>query len=666
MNIIGGVLAPDSGAHVPRRRALRAARTPRDAEQRGIAFIHQELNLFTNLSIAENIFIDDSRTGAAAARSDRSAQPCRRARASCWREVDLDLAPDTPVERLSPGERQLVEVAKALQLDAPLIIFDEPTTSLTAARDGAALRADRPAAAGRQDDHLHLAHPRRRDARSPTTSPCCATASLSATGPQPEFDVGRMINLMLGRDIDQLYPAAHLQPRARPSCLRRAACRCAASSRTSASTLRRGEVLGLFGLMGSGRTELARILFGLDHFRLAARSASAASRSHAMTPRRSHRPRMAFITENRREEGLMMNMAIAENIALAALPRFAVTPLRFIDEARLARPPPRVAATLCRSRPVAIDRSRRRASRAATSRRWCIAKWLMSEPAIFILDEPTRGIDVAAKYEIYTIIDRLAADGGGVLFISSEIEELMAMCDRILVMSQGEIVGEFARDGVRQGADPARRVPRRRGGGMTSARRRLTELLLRNATVIIFLAVFLYFGLQAPRFLGLEIVANIVKQASFIGVIAVGMTFVLLTAGIDLSRRLEHVPLGDGGRLPAAESRPCRTARGVVAAILVGLCAGAIFGAVNAFCIVVLRITPFLVTLATLVAGRGLGTAITESFGIEFPGLRHFGASSLFGARTSDGSFSAVPACRIADVLADPVFVVWSLPPTSS
>jgi ribose/xylose/arabinose/galactoside ABC-type transport system permease subunit len=159
----------------------------------------------------------------------------------------------------------------------------------------------------------------------------------------------------------------------------------------------------------------------------------------------------------------------------------------------------------------------------------------------------------------------------------------------------------------------------------------LLELLLRYATLAIFLVIFLYLGLQAPRFLGFESIGNIIKQASFIGVIAVGMTFVLLTAGIDLSvgsnMYLSAMAAGYVLQNPAMQNT-----FGVVVALVAGLAAGTLFGAINAFCVVVLRITPFLVTLATLVAGRGLGTAITESFGIEYPApYLAFGASNLFG-----------------------------------
>lgn len=162
-------------------------------------------------------------------------------------------------------------------------------------------------------------------------------------------------------------------------------------------------------------------------------------------------------------------------------------------------------------------------------------------------------------------------------------------------------------------------------------RRQWGELALRNVTVVIFIVVFLYFGVQAPRFFGIDSIANIIKQASFTGVVAVGMTFVLLTAGIDLSvgsnMYLSAMATGYLLQNPAFQN-----GWGVVAALFAGLCAGTLFGAVNAFCIVVLRITPFLVTLATLVAGRGLGTAITESFGIEYPApYLAFGASNLLG-----------------------------------
>jgi ribose transport system permease protein len=166
---------------------------------------------------------------------------------------------------------------------------------------------------------------------------------------------------------------------------------------------------------------------------------------------------------------------------------------------------------------------------------------------------------------------------------------------------------------------------------MKFTRGQAIEFTLRYATAIIFVAIFLYFGLQAPRFLALDSVSNIVKQSAFIGIVAVGMTFVLLTAGIDLSvgsnMYLSAMAAGYLLQIPALQ-----TALGVAAALVAAIATGIVFGAVNAFAIVMLRISPFIATLATLVAGRGLGTAITESFGIEFPrAFLKFGASALLG-----------------------------------
>ncbi len=283
-----------------------------------------------------------------------------------------------------------------------------------------------------------------------------------------------------------------------------------------------------------------------------------------------------------------------------------------------------------------------------------LAKWLMTEPSVFILDEPTRGVDVGAKYEIYAIIDRLAAAGGGILFISSEIEELLAMCDRILVMSRGEIVGEFRAPEF----DRARILAaafREQGARHEPPRARLTDFVLRNATLIIFVVVFVCFGLSADNFFGAENILNIVKQASFTGIIAVGMTFVLLTAGIDLSvgSNMYVSAMTVGYFLHAA--RPARDRSALFAGIVVGLATGAAFGAINAFCIVFLRITPFLATLATMVAGHGLVTAVTESFGIDYPiAFTSLGASSVLGMPVPIIVFALVVVPRISSSPAPP------------
>jgi len=153
---------------------------------------------------------------------------------------------------------------------------------------------------------------------------------------------------------------------------------------------------------------------------------------------------VAFVTEDRRDEGMLMSVSIADNMALASLRRYAMTPIGFIDETKLLETASETAGRLG-VRAGAIGQQPAASLSGGNQQKVVIGRWLMTQPTTFILDEPTRGIDVAAKYDIYAIVDQLASDGAGILFISSELEELTAMCDRILVMSRGEIVAEFAR-----------------------------------------------------------------------------------------------------------------------------------------------------------------------------------------------------------------------------
>jgi len=266
--------------------------------------------------------------------------------------------------------------------------------------------------------------------------------ALVAHEPASAFDVNRMIALMVGRSIEQLYPPRTAPPTSEPV-LQVENVTAAGVVENITFDLLRGEVLGVFGLMGSGRTELVRILFGLEPFERGKITLN--GRDVGLpTPRESIRAGMAFVTENRREEGLLMSIDIANNIGMVALPQYADRLLQIIRQRDLSDGAGRMAGAL-QLKSGDIRQQNVKALSGGNQQKVVIAKWLLNAPTVFILDEPTRGIDVGAKYEIYTIIDRLAAEGGGVLIISSELEELMGMCDRILVMSRGEIVGQFAR-----------------------------------------------------------------------------------------------------------------------------------------------------------------------------------------------------------------------------
>ncbi len=433
MNMVGGVVTPSSGRMTWRGEPYAPA-TPADATVRGIAFIHQELNLFTNLSIAENVFIDGfpRRLGLIDRRG--IAETTR----ALLRRLDLDHPPEAIVGELAPGERQLVEIAKALHREADLIIFDEPTTSLTP-RETARLFdvIARLEAEGRTV--IYISHILGDVAKLCDRVAVLRDGRLTDHGPVAEFPIARMIRSMIGRELSGLFPARSA-PASAEVVFRAEALGQPGVLENVSFEVRAGEILGLFGLMGSGRSELARAAFGLDP--LEHGSVVLAGRPLSGTTAERIAAGMAFVTENRREEGLMMEASVADNLSLVAVRDFGRGALALLDReahagaTEKARTELGIRATGIATQPV-------KSLSGGNQQKVVIGKWLMRDPRLFILDEPTRGVDVGAKYEIYALADRLAAAGGGILFISSELEELIGMCDRILVMSRGELVGGF-------------------------------------------------------------------------------------------------------------------------------------------------------------------------------------------------------------------------------
>ena len=322
MNMIGGIVAPTSGGMLWRG-APYAPRNASDATRAGIAFIHQELNLFTNLSVAENLFIEGfpRRFGLI----DRAA--IARRTTSILQRLNLDVSPQTIVGQLSPGERQLVEIAKALHNEASLIILDEPTTSLTPRETErlfdtiAKLRAE-----GRT--LIYISHILGDVAQLCDDIAVLRDGRLVDGGPAGGFDVTRMIRSMIGRDLSGMFPPRTGRPRddtlleldnlTQPGVLNQVSL-----------TVKRGEVLGLFGLMGSGRSELAHILFGFDPLQSGRILLNGAAIKPG--PRGRIAAGLAYVTENRREEGLMMQASIAANLALVGIRRFGRSPLALLD-----------------------------------------------------------------------------------------------------------------------------------------------------------------------------------------------------------------------------------------------------------------------------------------------------------------------------------------------
>ena len=439
MNILGGNLQPSAGSlrfggesYEPQK--------PGDAASHGIAFIHQELNLFPNLSIAENIFLTSFPHVGSSPLIDRS-EVSRRA-ADLLRDVGLELSPERLVETLSTGQRQLVEIAKALSIETRLIIFDEPTTSLSE-RETLQLFALIARLRLRGLAMIYISHTLADVFRLCDDLVVLRDGEVVGCGPVESFTSGSLVALMVGRTMSQLFPDRHSTTIAREAILEvRELCRSGVKTQVS-FTLHRGEVLGISGLMGAGRSELARVLFGLDPLESGTILLDGQV-IHSLSPREQMARGVAFLTENRRSEGLCLDASVADNLTLATLAGHARNLLRLLSTESLKAAVREIRQAVGLDSKTA-DGQRVRSLSGGNQQKVVLGKWLLLKPRVFILDEPTRGIDVGAKFEIYRLMHELADSGAGVLVISSEMEELMGICDRILVMRSAAIVDELVR-----------------------------------------------------------------------------------------------------------------------------------------------------------------------------------------------------------------------------
>jgi ribose transport system ATP-binding protein len=438
MNVLGGVVARDAGV-VELFGQPFDPKSPAQASDAGIAFIHQELNLFGNLSVAENLAISSFPRGRAGGLDVRRM---RAEAAEHLRAVGLDVAPTTLVEALSAGERQLVEIAKAVASDARVIILDEPTTSLT---EREATRLFRLMHQLQADGRtlIFISHALRDVLEQCDELVVLRDGAVVSQGAVGGYHLDRLVEQMVGRSIEQLFPDPPAGPLGGEVLHVRNLTRRGIVKDVS-FTVRSGEIVGVYGLMGSGRTELARMIFGADGFD----SGAIADPSGAFTKRRSPaasiRAGVGFVTEDRREQGLFMSLPVADNIAVTTLRRFRRRAVPTIATRQLIDACRAIAATLrVKSGDIAVDEVKNLSG--GNQQKVVVARWLLNTPKLLMLDEPTRGVDVGAKHDLYVTINALAERGAGVLMISSELEELMGTCHRILVVHKGEVLGRFDR-----------------------------------------------------------------------------------------------------------------------------------------------------------------------------------------------------------------------------
>ncbi len=436
MKVLGGVLAPDAGT-LRVDGIERAALGVKESLRAGIAFVHQELNLFENLDVAANVFIGrEPLTGGWLKLVDTRAMQ-RRVRPLLER-LGCDFDADTPVESLSLAQRQLVEIVKALSLDARLVIMDEPTSSLTIAETERLLRV----IAGLKADGvsvIFISHRLHEVERCADRVVVLRDGRVAGELDRAAIDHATMIRLMIGRELKALYVAPAREPGADALAIDGA--RTALyPQQTVGLKVRAGEILGLAGLVGSGRTDLARAVFGIDPL-LGGTVRIDGAPVDPGTPRAAIERGLYFVPEDRKRSGLLLDVSIAENISLPNLRAFARRLLVDSDQER------RNAEQ--RKRDLDI-----RAPGVGTAvgllsggnqQKVVLAKWLSMSPRAIVLDEPTRGIDVGSKNDIYALLRSLADGGVAILMISSDMEEVIGVCDRIAVMHEGRISGSLER-----------------------------------------------------------------------------------------------------------------------------------------------------------------------------------------------------------------------------
>jgi ABC-type sugar transport system ATPase subunit len=432
MKILSGVERPDAGRIVLRGEPVEL-RSPAEAQARGIAMIHQELNLVGDLSVADNIFLGREHVGRSRLIRGRAT---RRAAGEVLARVGCDLPPGTRVSSLSIAERQLVEIAKAVSLDASVLIMDEPTAVLggpeVAALFALVRRLTAAGAAVVYISHLLpevLAIANRvtvlRDGRVVDTLTREAAVATGEHG---------LAGRMVGRPMASHFPPRDPVPVDAPVALD--VVEVSVPGRVSAASLsvRKGEVLGLAGLVGAGRTELAEAICGLRR-RGGGSVAITGQTLPAGSVRRAMAAGLAYLSEDRKATGLLTSMSITANMTLPTLQRYGRVLIGKRREAAAARQ--RVADLAIKVRRVGDPAS---SLSGGNQQKVALAKWLEAAPTVLVLDEPTRGVDVGAKEQIYQLIQRLTRQGMACILISSELNEVLALSHRVAVMRAGQLV----------------------------------------------------------------------------------------------------------------------------------------------------------------------------------------------------------------------------------
>ncbi|QKJ85549.1 ribose transport system ATP-binding protein [Paramixta manurensis] len=429
MRVLGGEITPDSGEILDNGERIQI-KGPRDAMARGITLIHQEMALAPELTVAENIFLH--------ALPGFISWPKLRARAAnILRRLGFDIDPAAVVGSLSVAHQQVVEIARALSQHARVIVFDEPTAVLST-QDADRLLEIIGDLRSTGVAIVYISHRLDEVYRIADRMTVLKDGQWVATKTPQECPIGEVIRLMVGRPVDQLFGERKTREAGR-EVLRVHRLTARNKVRNVSFSVKAGEVLGLGGLVGSGRTEVARLIFGADRCDSGDMFLNG-NKIRISSPRQAVNAGIALVPEDRKGQGVVLDMAIKANITMANATG-VVAPLGFIQPGRERQVVEKLAQQM-RLKSAGIDAPVSSLS-GGNQQKVVLAKWFNHGGQLIILDEPTRGVDVGAKREIYQLIEQLSEQGLAVIVISSEHHELFGLCDRVLVMSEGAICGEL-------------------------------------------------------------------------------------------------------------------------------------------------------------------------------------------------------------------------------
>lgn len=432
VKILCGAEAPDTGTLQVAGRAV-AVFTPGHANALGVATVHQELSLVPELSVAENVLLGRWRGFRKGGFIDQAAM--RRAAATVLAEFGVPLDPAVKVSRLSIAQQQLVEIARGLSFSPRVLILDEPTSSLCASEVEMLLKTVR-TLAERGVAVVYVSHRMDEIQRVAHSVTVLRDGRHIATVPIAQAPTGEIVRLMTGEPAGAV---PQRRPGATPGgvALKVSGLSTAGRLKDVSFELRQGEIVGLAGLLGSGRTELLRAIYGLDAITRGGIEVFGQP-PRRRSPRAMIRHGVGLAPEDRKKEGLVLDMGIAHNLVLSCLHK--VVHRAMLSHRRQTQLAQRSAARL--SVKLASLADPVRSLSGGNQQKVVLGKCINADVRVFLLDEPTRGVDIAAKQQIHELLRELAAQGTAVLVASSEMEELMLLCDRLLLMKDGAIVGE--------------------------------------------------------------------------------------------------------------------------------------------------------------------------------------------------------------------------------